>query len=298
MTENISREEPRVVVNDKRRIDPTTGEVRAGGFSNPFARSKDPADPAEAAQPITSTLAPPAELESARQEAAERLADLQRVTAEYANYRKRVDRDRVQVVANAKAQLLTDMLLVLDDIDRADRHGDLSGAFKSVADRLTSTLQRLGLAQFGTVGDPFDPAQHEAVQFATSPEVSEQTVTTVMRHGYNLGDRLLRAAVVGVTGPEIDDSARETEASPEVESQEDDVTGTAPGSSGGPGGTAPDGGTGQVGEVNESARPDEGEPKGNSAPGTTTGSSGGPGGVAPDGGQVPDQSPGQDVGAT
>lgn len=198
-----------MVINDKRRIDPETGELRQpGGFSSSaFGRKSDPGDPNEASQPISvddsvDRLA----LEAAQQEAAERTADLQRVTAEYANYRKRVDRDRDLVVKNAKASVLTEMLTVLDDIDRADRHGDLTGAFKAVAERLTGVLTKAGLTQFGAVGDDFDPAKHEAVQFATSPEVSVQTVTTIMRHGYTLADRLVRPAVVGVTGPDGDGS--------------------------------------------------------------------------------------------
>ena len=199
-------EEP-VVINDKRRIDPETGELRnpgGGFFSSPFNRKSDPSDPEEAAQPISVQTDADLAVEAAQQEAAERTADLQRVTAEYANYRKRVDRDRDLVVKNAKASVLTEMLTVMDDIDNADRHGDLTGAFKAVADRLTGVLTKAGLTQFGTVGDEFDPAHHEAVQFATSPDVAVQTVTTVMRHGYSLGDRLVRAAVVGVTGPETE----------------------------------------------------------------------------------------------
>ncbi len=199
-------EEP-VVISDKRRIDPETGELRQPGgfFSSPFGRKSDPGDPNEASQPIAVQTEADLAIEAAKQEAAERTADLQRVTAEYANYRKRVDRDRDLVVKNAKASVLTEMLTVLDDIDRADRHGDLTGAFKAVADRLTGILTKAGLTQFGVVGDEFDPAKHEAVQFATSPDVSVQTVTTVMRHGYTLGDRLVRPAVVGVTGPGSDD---------------------------------------------------------------------------------------------
>jgi molecular chaperone GrpE len=199
-------EEP-VVINDKRRIDPETGELRnpgGGFFSSPFNRKSDPSDPDQAAQPISVQTDADLAVEAAKQEAAERTADLQRVTAEYANYRKRVDRDRDLVVRNAKASVLTEMLTVMDDIDNADRHGDLTGAFKAVADRLTGVLTKAGLTQFGTVGDEFDPAHHEAVQFATSPDVAVQTVTTVMRRGYSLGDRLVRAAVVGVTGPETE----------------------------------------------------------------------------------------------
>lgn len=195
-------EEP-VVITDKRRLDPDTGELRQSGgfFSSPFGRKTDPGNPDDAAQPIAVQTDPDSELEAAKQEAAERTVDLQRVTAEYANYRKRVDRDRELVVKNARASVLTEMLTVLDDIDRADRHGDLTGAFKAVAERLTGVLTKAGLTQFGAVGDEFDPAKHEAVQFATSADVSEQTVTTVMRHGYSLGDRLVRPAVVAVTGP-------------------------------------------------------------------------------------------------
>ena len=197
-------EEP-VIINDKRRIDPETGELRqGGGFFSPFGRKSDPGDPEEASQPISVRSEADLELEAARQEAAERTSDLQRVTAEYANYRKRVDRDRDLVVKNAKASVLTEMLTVLDDIDRADRHGDLTGAFKAVAERLTSILTKSGLSQFGVVGDEFDPVKHEAVQFATSADVAVQTVTAVMRHGYTLGDRLVRPAVVGVTGPTSD----------------------------------------------------------------------------------------------
>jgi len=194
-----------VVISDKRRIDPETGQLRnpgGGFFSSPFNRKSDPGDPDEALQQMSVQPEIELALEAAKQEAAERTADLQRVTAEYANYRKRVDRDRELVAKNAKAGVLTEMLTVLDDIDNADRHGDLTGAFKAVADRLTSVLAKAGLTQFGAVGDEFDPVHHEAVQFATSPDIAVQTVTTVMRHGYSLGDRLVRPAVVGVTGPE------------------------------------------------------------------------------------------------
>ena len=222
-------EEP-VVISDKRKIDPDTGELRQSGgfFSSPFGRKSDPGDPNEASQPLSVQTETDLALEAAKQEAAERTADLQRVTAEYANYRKRVDRDRDLVVKNAKASVLTEMLTVLDDIDNADRHGDLVGAFKAVADKLTGVLTKAGLTQFGAVGDEFDPALHEAVQFATSPEVSVQTVTTVMRHGYTLGDRLVRPAVVGVTGPDADGGSGSTaapadEPAPAATTSDDDV---------------------------------------------------------------------------
>lgn len=199
---------------DRRRIDPTTGVRRdtgAAGAGSPFpgapgAGPAQPGDPAGASQPLNVQQDSP-ELLAAQQEAAERTADLQRVSAEYANYRKRVDRDREQVIAAAKASVLTELFGVLDDIDRAEQHGDLTGAFKAVTDKLGGVLDRLGLKRFGDEGDTFDPAVHEAVQFATSSEVSEPVVSSVLRHGYQINERLARPAVVVVTGPEHDDAA-------------------------------------------------------------------------------------------
>ena len=134
--------------------------------------------------------------------AAERLADLQRLQAEYVNYRKRVERDRDAVVRSAKASVVNDLLPLLDDLERAEQHGDLTGAFKAVGDKLISGLQRAGLESFGTEGEAFDPSVHEAVQHNTSPDVAGPTVTVVMRRGYRFGDRVLRAALVGVTDHE------------------------------------------------------------------------------------------------
>ena len=99
---------------------------------------------------------------------AERTADLQRITAEYANYRRRVDRDREAVLVTARTQFVGELLTVLDDFDRADAHGDLTGPFKAVADKITSVVQKLGLESFGLVGEPFDPSVHEAVQHDTA----------------------------------------------------------------------------------------------------------------------------------
>jgi molecular chaperone GrpE len=139
------------------------------------------------------------ELERVRGELAERTADLQRVSAEFTNFRRRTERERESTVANAKASVANELLTVLDDVERAQSHGDLTGPFKVVADRLTETLQRTGLEAFGAEGDAFDPSVHEAVAHETSSEVSGPTVTTVMRRGYRFGDRVLRAAMVGVT---------------------------------------------------------------------------------------------------
>ena len=131
----------------------------------------------------------------------ERTRDLQRLQAEYANYRKRAERDRLAAGDLAIGRTLAELLPVVDDLDRAKAHGDLTGALKAVADKLDATFTKLGLVAFGEVGDPFDPAIHEAVLHDESDAVTVPTCTTVMRQGYQHHDRLLRPAMVGVTDP-------------------------------------------------------------------------------------------------
>nr|WP_312882544.1 nucleotide exchange factor GrpE [Micromonospora polyrhachis] len=143
-----------------------------------------------------------AELEALRADLDERTRDLQRVTAEYANYRRRVERDRALTAEQTTGTVLATLLPVLDDLDRAREHGDLVGPFGSVAEQLTTALTKFGLTAFGEKGDPFDPTRHEAVAHLTSAEVTEPTCVDVMRRGYLLGDRLLRAALVAVADPE------------------------------------------------------------------------------------------------
>jgi molecular chaperone GrpE len=143
-----------------------------------------------------------AELESLRSELDERLRDLQRVTAEYANYRKRVDRDRAVVVEQAIGMVVTALLPILDDLDRAREHDDLVGPSAAMAEQLSAALAKFGLTAFGEPGDAFDPTRHEAVAHQTSADVTEPTCVAVMRRGYLLGDRLLRAALVAVADPE------------------------------------------------------------------------------------------------
>ncbi|MGY1610296.1 MULTISPECIES: nucleotide exchange factor GrpE [unclassified Geodermatophilus] len=132
---------------------------------------------------------------------AERTEDLQRVTAEYANYRRRVDRDRALVVDQAAERFAAQLFPIVDDIERARDHGDLTGAFKVVADRVLGLLDGLGVEAFGVAGDPFDPALHEAVLHDTSDDVSVPTATTVLRQGFRRGDRVLRTAMVAVSDP-------------------------------------------------------------------------------------------------
>ena len=127
--------------------------------------------------------------------------DLQRLSAEYANYRKRVERDRAAVSEQATGMVISSLLPILDDIDRAREHDDLVGPFATVAEQLTAALAKFGLTGFGEVGDAFDPTRHEAVAHQTSAEVTEPTCVTVMRRGYLLGDRLLRCKASAMQYP-------------------------------------------------------------------------------------------------
>jgi molecular chaperone GrpE len=129
-------------------------------------------------------------------------SDLQRVQAEYSNYRKRVDRDRITANEITTAIVLSELLPVLDDISRAEEHGELTGGFKAVADQLLTITTKLGLSQFSDVDVPFDPNIHEALMHATSPDVTETSVTQVLQPGYKFKERVIRPARVAVTDPE------------------------------------------------------------------------------------------------
>ncbi|TQS40989.1 nucleotide exchange factor GrpE [Cryptosporangium phraense] len=228
-----SEEQPKVVIRDRRRIDPETGaprEVAVASVGGDAAGASAPAGAADAPSDGGSLVDTPADhaagahdgvgegggmgaTEVSEQtsggeavaklttELAERTADLKRVTAEYANYRRRVDRDRQVGAEQARGEVLTALLPVLDDLDRARAHGDLTGPFGAVAEQLTAILTKLGLNAFGEKGDPFDPTFHEAVAHTTSPDVTETACIEVLRKGYTLGDRLLRAAMVAVADP-------------------------------------------------------------------------------------------------
>ena len=194
----------RVVIRDKRRIDPVTGEPRAASPDEPVVVADDNglADAlGDSGTGVEEELVVTREMEL-EVALAERTADLQRAAADFANYRRRMDRDREVSAQVAVAKALSSLLPVLDDVDRARAHDDLSGAFKAVADKLDSALAGIGLEAFGTEGDEFDPAVHEAVTHDTSAEVERPTASVVMRKGYRIGERLLRPAMVGVTAPE------------------------------------------------------------------------------------------------
>ena len=134
--------------------------------------------------------------------AAERLADLQRLQAEYVNYKRRVDRDRALVQERAVRDVLESVLPVLDDIQAARDHGDLvEGPFAAIADKLEATLGKYGLQRFGDKGEPFDPHFHEALVQLPSAEVQGPTIADVIEIGYAINDRLLRPAKVAVSVP-------------------------------------------------------------------------------------------------
>ncbi|MBA4607745.1 nucleotide exchange factor GrpE [Aeromicrobium sp. Marseille-Q0843] len=142
---------------------------------------------------------PVAELEA---KVAELTNDLQRKQAEFINYKRRVEDDRVRAVETGKQKVLTELLTVLDDLGRAEEHGELTGGFKAVADQLRGTVGKFDLVSFGEAGEPFDPNLHEAVFHAgEDPNVAVQSIAQVMRTGYRVGDRVLRPAVVGVVDP-------------------------------------------------------------------------------------------------
>ena len=229
------------VIHDHRRIDPVTGQVRgkhaaskpagtrgagrpapgpeaagsqAGGPGEDQPEDKheerDTAEtpqekresPEEAPEMITGhVITDGKQAGGAESQLAERTADLQRLQAEYANYRKRVDRDRAAVREQAVTGTLGGLLPVLDAIDQAREHGELSGGFKSVADSLQAALGRLGLVTYGEKGDPFDPKIHEALTHSYSSDVTEDTCIEILQPGYKVGDRILRAARVAVAEP-------------------------------------------------------------------------------------------------
>jgi molecular chaperone GrpE len=210
------------VIRDRRRLDPETGQLRdAYGATEPPA----PAEPASAAstnEPEELVIDPVgpdgpgtsadvsldgilADLDTAQASAAERLSDLQRLQAEFVNYRRRVDRDRDVARDTAVAGILEALLPVLDDVHLARQHGDLDGGpFAAIAEKLESVLQRFGLSRYGEQGEEFDPEVHEALMH-TEAELPEGTKTTtvvqVLQPGYRTGDRVLRAARVAVADP-------------------------------------------------------------------------------------------------
>ena len=221
MAKNDESKEPEEpVVHDKRRIDPETGKVRRPQPEGAESQDSAPGPDVEHEQlvdtgegyegPDVETSFSDADLDflsgqsGAEELAAERLADLQRVTAEYANYRKRTEANREVERERAVADTAKAILPVLDDLDRAEKHGDLDGdtPFATIAGKLRGAAERLGLQPFGANGEPFDHNVHEAIFQQPSPDVKVPTIIDVVEVGYTLGSTLVRAAKVVVALPE------------------------------------------------------------------------------------------------
>ena len=158
--------------------------------------------PADATEADGQVPSPEDEAREMDARVAELTADLQRLQAEYLNYKRRVDRDRDLVVQNAKLSVLTALLPALDDVDRAREHEELSGGFKAVAESLERVVAGAGLEKFGAQGDEFDPRLHEALMHGHSAEVTTTVCDKVFQAGYRMGDRIVRAAKVTVLDPE------------------------------------------------------------------------------------------------
>jgi len=196
--------EPPITVRDRRRFDPATGEVRA-----PVGHATDAGGQGVAEAPATPVPGPggepapvqPPEHDALAAQLAERTDDLLRLKAEFDNYRRRVERDRVLVSEQAAARVVAELLPALDDVDRARAHGALDGAFRSVAETVEKVVSGLGVQRYGAVGDAFDPQLHEALQHTVSAEATEPSVVDVYRAGYTAAGRVLRPAQVVVAGP-------------------------------------------------------------------------------------------------
>lgn len=195
------------VIRDKRRIDPQTGHVRetpspAEPGEGPPAEDEALAGEVVEADPITA-----AKVRELEEMISERTMDLQRLQAEYQNYKRRVDRDRTMARQVGVEVVLEDLLPVLDSIDAARQHGELDGGFKMVADELERVAAKHGVEMFGEPGDEFDPTFHEALMqmaLADGP-VETATVAAVMQRGARIGERVLRPARVGVAQPETEE---------------------------------------------------------------------------------------------
>ncbi|MFF8915064.1 nucleotide exchange factor GrpE [Streptomyces sp. NPDC015032] len=164
----------------------------------PSSSEKEAPPAGDAAQTVGLT----AQLDQVRTALNERTGDLQRLQAEYQNYRRRVERDRATVKEIAVAGLLSELLPVLDDVGRARDHGELVGGFKSVAESLETVVAKLGLQQFGKEGEPFDPTIHEALMHSYAPDVTETTCVAILQPGYRIGERTIRPARVAVAEPQ------------------------------------------------------------------------------------------------
>ena len=211
MSNEQQEEQQGPIIRDKRRIDPETYQVRepqetaapAAGTENVEANEGQvPTD--EAGTPEPEVITEPQESDEVAElkvAVAERTADLQRLQAEYVNYKRRVDRDREVVKNNAVESVLKEFLHVLDDLRSAREHGELTGGFKAVAEEIQRVSTKYGLEQYGEKGDPFDPYIHEALMHAHAEGITGPTCVEILQPGYRIGEKVLRPARVAVAEP-------------------------------------------------------------------------------------------------
>ncbi|SDS06792.1 molecular chaperone GrpE [Brevibacterium siliguriense] len=217
-----SSEEPGFTFSDKRRVDPNTGEVRpeadaqsasAGVGEEPTAdpnaeqQGAAAADASDLGVDIPADASGLEDTEPAAEpepgsEAADYLADLKRINAEYAAYRMRADRERERAALGGTIKVVEALIPVLDEVKLARENGDVTGPFETHVNKLVESLNKIGVEQYGEVGDEFDPNLHEALMQQPSDEVETPTLFLVMQPGYRIGERIIRAARVGVQQPE------------------------------------------------------------------------------------------------
>ncbi len=194
----VGAEEPFETGAERPPQEPIPGEgARSHSFGDAAGEVGDDTEVEESGD-----LAAADELAVAQMEAAERLADLQRLQAEFVNYKRRVERDRDKLAENARYQVLVPIIDVLDTVDRAREHGDLDAGFQAVGEQLERVVASLGLTKFGTPGEPFDPNLHEALSHVgEDPDVEVTTCKVIAKAGYRIGERVVRAAQVLVVDP-------------------------------------------------------------------------------------------------
>ncbi len=190
-------EEQGPIIRDNRRIDPKTYQVREPRR----AAAPAPEEGNDIPTDKTTEQVAAGEVTEMKAELAERTADLQRLQAEYVNYKRRVDRDRDLIRKATIEGMLKDLLNVLDDIRSAREHDELTGGFKAVADEVERITGKHGLETYGTKGDPFDPHIHEALLHSLVEGIDGPTCVEILQPGYRVGDRILRPARVAVADP-------------------------------------------------------------------------------------------------
>lgn len=208
MSEFSETENTGPTIRDRRRIDPETYQVREPQAAAPGPGA--PSGPSDLEETAAGTAAAE-EIAGLKTQLGERTADLQRLQAEYVNYKRRVDRDRDVARKGGIEAVLKDLMSVLDHIGSAREHGEVTGGFKAVADEIERVTARHGLESFGTAGEPFDPRIHEALMHAHADGIDGPTCVQILQPGYRIGERILRPARVAVAEPDPDAPAAQAE---------------------------------------------------------------------------------------